>query len=144
MTAECCMILLRCCGQEECHIHCDSMQKMHLHSQQCCLLMWQGAQHRSSALNADAQGGMSQLWRQQRKHVFILSNAGKPIWTLHGDENALAGLMAVIQALTSFVHDKGDAMQSIRYRFCKLQAVDVSSSHFAQLLKTGWLSLYLV
>ncbi|KAL0025489.1 hypothetical protein WJX77_005361 [Trebouxia sp. C0004] len=63
---------------------------------------------------ADAQGGTSQSWRQQRKHVFVLSNAGKPIWTLHGDENALAGLMAVIQALISFVHDKGDTMQSIR------------------------------
>ncbi|KAL0050904.1 hypothetical protein WJX82_009701 [Trebouxia sp. C0006] len=66
------------------------------------------------AVQADAQGGTSQSWRQQRKHVFVLSNAGKPIWTLHGDENALAGLMAVIQALTSFVHDKGDTMQSIR------------------------------
>ncbi|KAL0035669.1 hypothetical protein WJX79_007044 [Trebouxia sp. C0005] len=69
--------------------------------------------HRLAA-QADAQGGTSQSWRQQRKHVFVLSNAGKPIWTLHGDENALAGFMAVIQALTSFVHDKGDTMQSIR------------------------------
>lgn len=54
------------------------------------------------------------LWRQRRKHVLVLSNAGKPIWTLHGDENALAGLMGVVQALTSFVHDKGDTMQSVR------------------------------
>ena len=98
------------------------MQKMYLHSQQCCLLVWQGAYLNSSALHADAQGGTSQSWRQQRKHVFVLSNAGKPIWTLHGDENALAGLMAVIQALTSFVHDKGDTMQSIRYICCKLWA----------------------
>ena len=65
-------------------------------------------------LSAEGQLGVSHQWRQHRKHVFILSNAGKPIWTLHGDENALAGLMAVIQALVSFVHDKGDSMQSIR------------------------------
>ena len=66
-------------------------------------------------LHADGQGGVSAAWKQHRKHVFILSNAGKPIWTLHGDENALAGLMAVVQALVSFVHDKGDAIRSIRY-----------------------------
>lgn len=93
-----------------------------------------------SAPNADTQGGTSHSWRQQRKHVFVLSNAGKPIWTLHGDENALAGLMAVIQALTSFVHDKGDTMQSIRYICYKLWAC---SSHLAQLSKTGWLLSYL-
>ena len=81
------------------------MQKMHLCSQQCCL--WCGRVHnlQINALHADTQGGTSQSWRQQRKHVFVLSNAGKPIWTPHGDENALAGLMAVIQALTSFVRD---------------------------------------
>ena len=66
-------------------------------------------------VHAEGQGGVSAAWKQHRKHVFILSNAGKPIWTLHGDENALAGLMAVIQALVSFVHDKGDSIRSIRY-----------------------------
>lgn len=59
-------------------------------------------------------GGVTEDWRGQSKHVLILSNAGKPIWTLHGDENALAGLMAVVQALMSFVHDRGETMQAIR------------------------------
>ena len=34
---------------------------------------------------------------------------------LHGDENALVGLAGVVQALTSFVHNKGDTIQSISY-----------------------------
>ncbi|KAL0025925.1 hypothetical protein WJX77_003954 [Trebouxia sp. C0004] len=59
-------------------------------------------------------GGVTEDWRSQSKHVLILSNAGKPIWALHGDENALAGLMAVVQALVSFVRDQGDTMQAIR------------------------------
>lgn len=40
--------------------------------------------------------------------------AGKPIFSLHGDENALAGLMAVLQALISFAKDQGDALLSVK------------------------------
>ena len=53
-------------------------------------------------------------WRRQRRHVFILSNAGKPIWALHGSEDALAGFMAVIQAMLAFVQGRGDRMHSMR------------------------------
>ena len=53
-------------------------------------------------------------WRKQRRHVFILSNAGKPIWALHGSEDALAGFMAVIQAMLAFVQGRGDRMHSLR------------------------------
>ncbi|KAL3136443.1 hypothetical protein ABBQ38_005698 [Trebouxia sp. C0009 RCD-2024] len=73
-----------------------------------------GHAHRLDAHKGGGQGGVTHAWKQHPKHVLILSNAGKPIWSLHGDENALAGLTAVIQALVSFVHDKGDCMQSIR------------------------------
>ena len=70
--------------------------------------------HSQHFVDAEQIGGVTEDWRGQSKHVLILSNAGKPIWTLHGDENALAGLMAVVQALVSFVHDRGDTMQAIR------------------------------
>ena len=53
-------------------------------------------------------------WRRQRRHVFILSNAGKPIWALHGSEDALAGFMAVIQAMLAFVQGREDRMHSMR------------------------------
>ena len=36
-------------------------------------------------------------WRRGRRHFFILSEAGKPIYSLHGDEDQLASLMAVMQ-----------------------------------------------
>lgn len=38
----------------------------------------------------------------REKHVFVLSHAGKPIFTRHGDEQRLAPLMGVIQAIISF------------------------------------------
>lgn len=45
----------------------------------------------------------------------IRCNAGKPIFTLHGKENALAGFMAAIHAMVSFAADRNDPLQSIRH-----------------------------
>jgi len=42
-------------------------------------------------------------------HVFVLSNAGKPIFSTAGAEADLSSLSAVIQALVSFVRGKGDS-----------------------------------
>ena len=53
-------------------------------------------------------------WAQHRKHVFILSSAGKPIFSRYGDESKLAPQMGLLQALISFVHDRGDAIRYIR------------------------------
>lgn len=53
-------------------------------------------------------------WRLQRKHIFVLSDAGKPIYSLHGDEEKLASLCGVIQALVSFVQHGQDSITSIK------------------------------
>ncbi|XP_033107799.1 protein SAND-like [Anneissia japonica] len=42
-------------------------------------------------------------WQQQKKHVFVLSEAGKPIYTRHGSEDKQVTLMGVMQALVSFI-----------------------------------------
>ncbi|XP_075153880.1 vacuolar fusion protein MON1 homolog [Haematobia irritans] len=53
-------------------------------------------------------------WREQKKHIFILSEAGKPIYSLHGNEDKLAILFGIIQALVSFVENNQDVVTSIR------------------------------
>ncbi|XP_034667081.1 vacuolar fusion protein MON1 homolog A [Drosophila subobscura] len=53
------------------------------------------------------------VWRGQKKHIFILSEAGKPIFSLHGNEDKLVTLFGVIQALVSFVQLGQDAITSI-------------------------------
>ncbi|XP_022222411.1 LOW QUALITY PROTEIN: vacuolar fusion protein MON1 homolog A [Drosophila obscura] len=53
------------------------------------------------------------VWRGQNKHIFILSEAGKPIFSLHGNEDKLVTLFGVIQALVSFVQLGQDAITSI-------------------------------
>lgn len=58
---------------------------------------------------------------RQDKHVFVLSSAGKPIYSRHGDEQSLAPFMGVIQAIISFSQstsygsrDSEDLIRSIR------------------------------
>jgi vacuolar fusion protein MON1 len=52
-------------------------------------------------------------WLHEKKHVFILSTAGKPIYSLHGNENKLASLFGVLQALVSVVQATEDSINSI-------------------------------
>lgn len=46
-------------------------------------------------------------WTLHKKHVFVFSEAGKPIYSRYGSEDKLATLMGVMQALVSFVQDNG-------------------------------------
>ena len=48
------------------------------------------------------------------KHIFVLSEAGKPIYNLHGEEEMLVSLGGLMQALVSFVADSGDTIKSIK------------------------------
>lgn len=51
---------------------------------------------------------------QQNLQVFILSTAGKPVFTLHGNEDKLATLFGVMQALVSVVQSNNDSLRSIK------------------------------
>ena len=42
------------------------------------------------------------LWRGKRKHFLILSTAGKPIYSRHGDDNLIPSTMGTIQTIISF------------------------------------------
>ncbi|KAA8550397.1 hypothetical protein F0562_002081 [Nyssa sinensis] len=53
-------------------------------------------------------------WRKRKKHFFILSNSGKPIYSRYGDEHKLAGFSATLQAIISFVENGGDHVKLVR------------------------------
>ena len=57
-------------------------------------------------------------WRSRRKHFFVLSAAGKPIYSRYGDDNVISGYMGVIQAIISFFEDNGDALKSVHFGIC--------------------------
>jgi vacuolar fusion protein MON1 len=50
-------------------------------------------------------------WRSRRKHFFILSSAGKPIYSRYGDDGIISGYMGVIQAIISFFEDNNDTLK---------------------------------
>lgn len=52
-------------------------------------------------------------WINQKCHVFILSTAGKPIYSLNGDEEKLNTLFGLLQALVSVVQTDDDSIRSI-------------------------------
>lgn len=52
-------------------------------------------------------------WLNKNEHVFILSTAGKPIYSLHGSEDRLASLFGVLQALVSIFQSNQDTIVSI-------------------------------
>uniref|UniRef100_A0A4W5JHN5 Vacuolar fusion protein MON1 homolog n=1 Tax=Hucho hucho TaxID=62062 RepID=A0A4W5JHN5_9TELE len=55
----------------------------------------------------------SEVWRSHRKHVFVLSEAGKPIYTRYGTEEALSSTMGVMMALVSVVEADKNIIRSI-------------------------------
>ncbi|XP_014678038.1 PREDICTED: vacuolar fusion protein MON1 homolog A-like [Priapulus caudatus] len=52
-------------------------------------------------------------WQSKRKHVFILSEAGKPIYSRYGSEDQLVTMMGVMQALVACVQDARDSIRCI-------------------------------
>lgn len=52
-------------------------------------------------------------WKLHAKHIFVLSSAGKPVFSRYGDESQLAPQMGLLQALISFVTDMGDELRYI-------------------------------
>ncbi|KAI9042487.1 guanine nucleotide exchange factor MON1 [Aspergillus affinis] len=51
-------------------------------------------------------------WKSKRKHYLILSAAGKPIWTRHGDGGLISTYVGVIQTIISFYEDSKDRLSS--------------------------------
>lgn len=67
----------------------------------------------SDSRTSEEEDVSSEAWRSHRKHVFVLSKAGKPIYTRYGTEEALSSTMGVMMALVSFVEDEKNIIRSI-------------------------------
>ncbi|KAJ5380722.1 Vacuolar fusion protein mon1 [Penicillium cataractarum] len=65
-------------------------------------------------LNEDAgnEDLLLQRWKSKHKHYMILSAAGKPIWTRHGDGGLISTYVGVVQTIISFYEESGDHLRS--------------------------------
>ncbi|KAF2144583.1 uncharacterized protein K452DRAFT_284909 [Aplosporella prunicola CBS 121167] len=50
-------------------------------------------------------------WRSKLKHYLILSSAGKPIYSRHGDDQLIANTIGVVQTIINFYQDAHDAIR---------------------------------
>jgi len=72
-----------------------------------------GREEIQSRKKAKEEDVTSETWRSHRKHVFVLSEAGKPIYTRYGTEEALSSIMGVMMLLMSIVEDRKNIIRSI-------------------------------
>ncbi|XP_070254870.1 vacuolar fusion protein MON1 homolog B isoform X4 [Myotis yumanensis] len=89
-------------------------------SPSCTHGLWDPAASENNAMDdsesgSGGQGGdpSDEDWRSKRKHVFVLSEAGKPIYSRYGSVEALSTTMGVMTALVSFVQSAGDTIRAI-------------------------------
>eukprot|EP01087_Luapelamoeba_hula_P024860 TRINITY_DN9619_c0_g1_i1.p1 TRINITY_DN9619_c0_g1~~TRINITY_DN9619_c0_g1_i1.p1 ORF type:complete len:755 (+),score=126.39 TRINITY_DN9619_c0_g1_i1:298-2265(+) len=52
-------------------------------------------------------------WPKHEKHIFILSSAGKPVYSRYGDEQKLCSFMPVLGAISAFIDSTGDTIRTI-------------------------------
>ncbi|KAH7036414.1 trafficking protein Mon1-domain-containing protein [Macrophomina phaseolina] len=50
-------------------------------------------------------------WRSKLKHYLILSSAGKPIYSRHGDDQLIANSVGVVQTIISFYQDADNVLR---------------------------------
>ncbi|KAL8164162.1 UNVERIFIED_CONTAM: hypothetical protein K2H54_047042 [Gekko kuhli] len=75
----------------------------------------------------------AESWRAHRKHVFVLSEAGKPIYSRYGNEEALSSTMGVMMALVSFIQSGDNSIRSIYSGF--LPGLGVTPCAFAKVVR---------
>lgn len=54
------------------------------------------------------------VWELLPKHIFILTAAGKPVFSRHGDEQELVTIFGLLQAVYSISLDAGDQIKCIQ------------------------------
>ncbi|CAK8689612.1 protein SAND-like [Clavelina lepadiformis] len=64
-------------------------------------------------MTEEDESELSSSWKEKKSHIFVLTEAGKPVYSRHGCEDKLSSLMGVMVAIVSCVHDRNDTIRSI-------------------------------
>ncbi|CAI5767021.1 Vacuolar fusion protein MON1 homolog [Podarcis lilfordi] len=84
------------------------------HSKEDKLELSPQASRRDSVLSGKEEEDVAMdAWRMHQKHVFVLSEAGKPVYSRYGSEEALSSTMGVMMALVSFLEAQKNSIRSI-------------------------------
>ncbi|KAI0243689.1 Vacuolar fusion protein mon1 [Massospora cicadina] len=76
-------------------------------------------------------------WQGHQHQLFILSSAGKPIYSRYGDESQLSGYMGILQAIISFFADDNDSIRCIKAGNTKIVFMLRDPLYYVLVAKTG-------
>jgi len=88
----------------------------------------------------DLDGGaprQQEGWEMNKKHIFILSSSGKPIYSRYGDEQDLVTTFGLLQAVVSIVQDAGDEIKCIKAGRRRIVYFLRQSLYFVSISSTG-------
>lgn len=73
----------------------------------------------------------------ERKHIFVLSSSGKPIFSKYGDEQELATTFGLLQAVISIAQDSGDTIRCIHAGQRSIVYFFAQAIYFVSISSTG-------
>jgi hypothetical protein len=88
----------------------------------------------SDGLNEEA---VIAQWKSKLKQYFILSKAGKPVWTRHGDDQMVSSYIGVILTLISFYEGVGDALKGFTAGQTRFVVLSKNSLHLVATSRLG-------
>ncbi|KYK54353.1 Vacuolar fusion protein mon-1 [Drechmeria coniospora] len=77
------------------------------------------------------------LWKSKLKHYMILSSAGKPIWSRHGDLNLINSSIGVVQTIISFYEGSKAPLQGFTAGDARFVVLTQGPLYFVAISKLG-------
>ncbi|KIN04835.1 hypothetical protein OIDMADRAFT_157219 [Oidiodendron maius Zn] len=76
-------------------------------------------------------------WKSKLKHYLILSSAGKPIYSRHGDQNLVNGYIGIVQTIISFFEGAKDPLLGFAAGETRFVVVTEGPLYFVAISKLG-------
>ncbi|KAK7431101.1 Vacuolar fusion protein mon1 [Neonectria magnoliae] len=77
------------------------------------------------------------MWKSKLKHYLILSSAGKPIWSRHGDLSLINSSMGVVQTIISFYEGAKNPLQAFSAGETRFVIATQGPLYFVAISKLG-------
>ena len=76
-------------------------------------------------------------WKSKLKHYLVLSSAGKPIYSRHGDQNLINGYIGIIQTIISFFQGAKDPLMGFTAGSTRFVVSTEGPLYFVAISKLG-------
>ncbi|KAL9130861.1 MAG: hypothetical protein Q9217_001062 [Psora testacea] len=76
-------------------------------------------------------------WKSKKKHFLILSSAGKPIYSRHGDDNLISSSIGIIQTIISFYEGSKDQLKGFMAAGARFVIISQGPLYLVAISKLG-------